>query len=167
MELKLQHKTICEGLESEHCWVLSNEFYHLFPEVRLSYWSRFIFSLWLYFLLSLSVLLPFYFNLMVFTDFTASSSALRYCQCCGLHQGKAVISLGLQDFCYQITLFRYFHQHLICSFSALEHRSARRPSTFALNQWRHHCRVLLWLVLHCVLLQFPLIDYNIDRKSVV
>ncbi|KAL7846807.1 hypothetical protein SRHO_G00217870 [Serrasalmus rhombeus] len=33
VELKLQHKTICEGLESEHWWVLSNEFYHLFPEL--------------------------------------------------------------------------------------------------------------------------------------
>ncbi|KAL7851272.1 hypothetical protein AOLI_G00216280 [Acnodon oligacanthus] len=33
VELKLQHKTICEGLESEHWWVLSNEFFHLFPEL--------------------------------------------------------------------------------------------------------------------------------------
>ncbi|KAL6479135.1 hypothetical protein MHYP_G00125680 [Metynnis hypsauchen] len=29
--VELQPKTICEGLESEHWWVLSNEFYHLFP----------------------------------------------------------------------------------------------------------------------------------------
>ncbi|XP_037395468.1 uncharacterized protein LOC119263634 isoform X1 [Pygocentrus nattereri] len=33
VELKLQHKTIFEGLESERWWVLSNEFYHLFPEL--------------------------------------------------------------------------------------------------------------------------------------
>ncbi|KAL6479341.1 hypothetical protein MHYP_G00127740 [Metynnis hypsauchen] len=33
VELKLQHRTVCEGLESEHWWVLSNEFYHLFPEL--------------------------------------------------------------------------------------------------------------------------------------
>ncbi|XP_037395743.1 uncharacterized protein LOC119263672 [Pygocentrus nattereri] len=33
VELKLQHRTICEGLESEHWWVLSNEFYHLFAEL--------------------------------------------------------------------------------------------------------------------------------------
>ncbi|KAL6479273.1 hypothetical protein MHYP_G00127060 [Metynnis hypsauchen] len=33
VELKLQHRTVCEGLESEHWWVLSNDFYHLFPEL--------------------------------------------------------------------------------------------------------------------------------------
>ncbi|KAL6472599.1 hypothetical protein MHYP_G00187870 [Metynnis hypsauchen] len=39
VELKLQHKTICEGLESEHWWVLSNEFYHLFPELPPQYFA--------------------------------------------------------------------------------------------------------------------------------
>ncbi|KAL7865918.1 hypothetical protein SRHO_G00111650 [Serrasalmus rhombeus] len=33
VELKLQHNTLCEGLESEHWWVLSKGFYHFFPKL--------------------------------------------------------------------------------------------------------------------------------------
>ncbi|XP_066524940.1 uncharacterized protein [Hoplias malabaricus] len=32
VEVTMQHKSVYRGLESEHWWVLTNDFYHLFPE---------------------------------------------------------------------------------------------------------------------------------------